>query len=76
MAMRKQQEEVFPNAAGIDVGGSSHWVSVPRHSCEESVREFGAMTDDLNALRRRWLGRSAPSVEWLDELRTQLLPAA
>jgi len=50
MAMRKQQEEVFPNAAGIDVGGSSHWVSVPRHSCEESVREFGAMTDDLNAM--------------------------
>jgi hypothetical protein len=29
MAMRKREDEVFPNAAGIDVGGSSHWVAVP-----------------------------------------------
>ena len=51
MAMRKREEEVvFPNAAGIDVGASSHWVAVPRQSSEQSVREFGAMTDDLNAL--------------------------
>ncbi len=51
MAMRKRDEEVvFPNAAGIDVGASSHWVAVPRHSASEPVREFGAMTDDLNAL--------------------------
>jgi transposase len=51
MAMRKREEdEVFPNAAGIDVGGSSHWVAVPRQADDESVREFGAMTDDLNAL--------------------------
>jgi len=51
MAMRKREEEVvFPNAAGIDVGASSHWVAVPRHASEEPVREFGAMTDDLNAL--------------------------
>jgi len=58
MAMRKQEEEVFPNAAGIDVGASSHWVAVPRHLAEqagcEPVREFGAMTDDLYALAR-WL---------------------
>jgi transposase len=51
MAMRKRDEEqVFPNAAGIDVGGSSHWVAVPRHAADEPVREFGAMTDDLNAM--------------------------
>jgi len=51
MAMRKRDEEVvFPNAAGIDVGASSHWVAVPRHAREDSVREFGAMTDDLNAM--------------------------
>jgi transposase len=51
MAMRKREDEVvFPNAAGIDVGASSHWVAVPRHASEEPVREFGAMTDDLNAL--------------------------
>jgi hypothetical protein len=50
MAMRKRDDEVFPNAAGIDVGASSHWVAVPAHLAEASVREFGAMTDDLNAL--------------------------
>jgi transposase len=49
--MRKREDdEVFPNAAGIDVGGSSHWVAVPRHADDEPVREFGAMTDDLNAM--------------------------
>ena len=50
MAMRKRDDEVFPNAAGIDVGASSHWVAVPPHVAEASVREFGAMTDDLNAM--------------------------
>ncbi|CAG9166465.1 IS110 family RNA-guided transposase [Cupriavidus pinatubonensis] len=55
MAMRKQEEDVvFPSAAGIDVGASSHWVAVPRHLAEqagcEPVREFGTMTDDLHAL--------------------------
>lgn len=50
MAMRKRDDEVFPNAAGIDVGASSHWVAVSAHVAEESVREFGAMTDDLNAM--------------------------
>ena len=50
MAVRKQEDEVFPHAAGIDVGASSHWVAVPAHLAGEPVREFGAMTDDLNAM--------------------------
>ena len=50
MPVRKREDEVFPNAAGIDVGASSHWVAVPSHLAEDSVREFGAMTDDLNAM--------------------------
>lgn len=51
MATRKRDDEaVFPNAAGIDVGASSHWVAVPKHLADEPVRELGAMTDDLNAL--------------------------
>jgi transposase len=54
MAVRKREDEVFPNAAGIDVGGSSHWVAVPSRSSDEPVREFGAMTDDLNAMAT-WL---------------------
>lgn len=53
--MRKRPDEVFPNAAGIDVGGSAHWVAVPPHLAEQVqqcpvFREFGAMTDDLNAM--------------------------
>ena len=50
MVIRKREGEVFPNAAGIDIGASSHWVAVPRHLSEQAVREFGPMTDDLNAL--------------------------
>lgn len=50
MAMRKRESVEFPQAAGIDVGGSSHWVAVPADAAEESVREFGVMTDDLQAL--------------------------
>jgi transposase len=52
MAMRKREDspEVFPNAAGIDVGGSSHWVAVPRAASDEPVREFGTMTDELHAM--------------------------
>jgi transposase len=50
MAMRKGEDEVFPNAAAVDVGASSHWVAVPPHSTDAPVREVGAMTDDLNAM--------------------------
>ena len=51
MAMRKREdEEVYPNAAGIDVGASSHWVAVPRMADDQPVREFGTMTGDLQAM--------------------------
>ena len=54
MAVRKREDEVFPNGAGIDVGGLSHWIAAPARSSVEPVREFGAMTDDLNAMAT-WL---------------------
>ncbi len=50
MAMRKSEDVVFPNAAGVDVGASSHWVAVPPERTDVPVREFGAMTDELNAM--------------------------
>ncbi len=50
MAVRRQEDAVFPNAAGIDVDASSHWVAVLARSNNQPVREFGAMTDDLNAM--------------------------
>ncbi len=36
------------------MGGSSHWVAVPPHSTADPVHEYGAMTDDLNAMAE-WL---------------------
>jgi transposase len=41
---------VKPKAAGIDIGASSHWVSVPPECDEQSVREYGCYTPDLQAL--------------------------
>jgi len=49
MAMRKR-EEVFPNAAAVDVGASSHWAAVPPGRTDRPVREFGVMTGNLHAL--------------------------
>lgn len=54
MAMRKREESVFPNAAGIDIGASSHWADIPSDRAEQPVCEFGVMSDDLNDLAR-WL---------------------
>jgi transposase len=62
MAMRKRDDAVFPHAAGIDVGASSHWVAAPPDSVEESIREFGAMTDDLNAMADWLLGCGVDTV--------------
>jgi transposase len=55
---RKKQtlnvEEDLPrirkNAAGIDVGATEHWVSVPADRDAEPVRRFESFTRDLNAL--------------------------
>ena len=63
MAMRKRDEAmVFPNAAGIDVGASSHWVAVPPDATADSVREFGAMTGELQAMADWLLGCGVDTV--------------
>jgi len=49
-------EVVHRDAAGIDVGGETYMVAVPRGRDEQPVREFGTWTDDL----RR-------PVEWLKQ---------
>ncbi|HKV12795.1 MAG TPA: IS110 family transposase [Thermoanaerobaculia bacterium] len=48
----------YPDAAGIDVGASSHFVAVPVDRDAEPVREFTAFTDDLRRL-----------VQWLRDCR-------
>lgn len=47
---KKTFELKFPNAAGIDIGASSHFVAVPPDRDDQPVREFPSFTEDLNAL--------------------------
>ena len=51
-ARREQNllEKIHLNAAGIDIGGKSHWVAVPEDRDEQPVREFKCFTHDLFAL--------------------------
>ena len=44
MRTRSQLTVQHPDAAGIDVGGKSHFVAVPPDRSETPVREFGCYT--------------------------------
>jgi transposase len=50
----KALEIVHPDAAGIDVGGSEHWVAVSSDRDPEPVRRFGCFTADLREMGQ-WL---------------------
>jgi transposase len=50
----KALEIVHPDAAGIDVGGSEHWVAISPEREVESVRRFGTFTADLQQMAS-WL---------------------
>jgi hypothetical protein len=39
-----------PNAAGVDIGSTEHWVAVSPDRDEQSVRKFGTFTCDLYAI--------------------------
>ncbi len=41
---------MHPNAAGIDIGGASHYVAVPPDRDDQPVREFRSFTADLEQL--------------------------
>lgn len=71
---RKQAEQVFPNAAGIDIGASSHWVAVPPALADEPVREFGVMTDDLEAMAD-WLVQCGVDTVALESTGVYWIPA-
>ncbi len=49
-ATRSKLEVMHPDAAGIDVGGTAHFVAVPNEAAQESVRQFGVYTRDLHEL--------------------------
>jgi transposase len=46
----KALEIVHPDAAGIDVGGSEHWVAISPERDDEPVRRFGCFTSDLRQM--------------------------
>src|SRR5215471_7195821 len=50
----KALEIVHPDAAGIDVGGSEHWVAISPDRDPEPVRCFGCFTADLRKMAQ-WL---------------------
>lgn len=45
---------IHPDAAGIDVSSTMHVVAVPADRDQESVKQFGAFTEDLHAISA-WL---------------------
>src|SRR5438105_11811774 len=49
-----------PNAAGIDIGCTEHWVNVPEGRAERCTQRFGCWTAELNRL-----------ADWLKECRVE-----
>jgi transposase len=52
--IQQDWQELNPNAAGIDLGSREHWVAVGPGRTDGSVRSFGPLTDDLEAMAN-WL---------------------
>jgi transposase len=47
-------DRINPDAAGIDVASTEHWVCVPPERTQDNVRKFGTFTCDLKAISQ-WL---------------------
>jgi transposase len=75
MAMRTRNELTIqhPNAAGIDIGGGSHFVAVPADRSETAVREFGCYTQDLNAMAA-WLTECGVTIVALESTGVYWIP--
>src|SRR5229473_8140702 len=58
----KALEVVHPEAAGMDVGGSEHWVAVSPDRDPEPVRRFGCFTADLPEMARWLIDKGVRSV--------------
>jgi len=58
----KALEIVHPDAAGIDVGGSEHWVAIGPERDPEPVRRFGCFTVDLREMAQWLVDRGVKSV--------------
>ena len=58
----KTLEIVHPDAAGIDVGGSEHWVAISPDRDPEPVRRFGCFTVDLREMAGWLIDKGVRSV--------------
>jgi transposase len=58
----KALEIVHPNAAGIDIGGSEHWVAISPERDEQPVRSFDCFTADLEQMAGWLIERGVRSV--------------
>ena len=58
----KALEVVHPDAAGIDMGGSEHWVAISPDRDPEPVRRFGCFTTDLREMARWLIDKGVGSV--------------
>ena len=47
---RRGLEVTHPDAAGVDVGGATHYAAVRPDVTDEPVREFSCFTGDLHAM--------------------------
>jgi transposase len=61
-AAKRPLEMIDPHAAGIDLGSTSHFVSVNPGNCEEPIREYGCFTADLHQMGKWLLQNGATSV--------------
>lgn len=55
-------EIVHPDAGGIDIGGSEHWVAISPDRDPEPVRRFGCFTADLHRMGQWLVERGVRSV--------------
>jgi transposase len=58
----KALEIVHPDAAGIDIGGSEHWVAISPDRDAQPVRRFGCFTADIQEMAQWLLERGVRSV--------------
>jgi transposase len=70
---RSKLEVMHPDAAGIDVGGSMHCVAVPNHAADETVRQFGCYTVELNALAD-WLAQCGVKIVAMESTGVYWIP--
>jgi hypothetical protein len=58
----KALDIVYPDAAGIDIGGSEHWVAISPDRDPEPVRRFDCFTQDLQQMADWLIGHGVSSV--------------